>query len=305
MYKNNFTVDLSSEGLRLDKFLEKKLDINRSQIKKNIDLGNILLNKNIVKAGYCLKCGDKVEVSYEDDFRILPEKIDFDIIYEDAYLAVISKPQNLVVHPGAGNKKGTLVNGLLHQFDELSNPIDEDRPGIVHRLDKDTSGLMIIAKKDEAYYKLVDMFKNREIEKHYLAIAHGNIFNDFDVNAPIGRDPKNRIKMKVIENNSKSAYTSFKVLKNFNNFCLLDVHLHTGRTHQIRVHLSYANHPVVGDELYGKTNKSKINKQLLHSYKLRFIHPITGENMDIVDKFPKRFEGFMKKFNGEIKIEGI
>lgn len=305
LYDNKFTVDLSSEGLRLDKFLEKKLDINRSQIKKNIELGNILLNKNLVKAGYSLKEGDEIEVSYEDDFRLLPEKIDFDIIYEDEYLAVISKPQNLVVHPGAGNKNGTLVNGLLYFFDELANPIDEERPGIVHRLDKDTSGLMIIAKKNEAYYELVNMFKNREIEKHYLAIVEGNIYDDFRVDAPIGRDPNNRIKMKVIEKNSKEASTSFKVLENFNKFTLLDANLHTGRTHQIRVHLSYVNHPIVGDELYGIKNKYKINKQLLHSYKLKFIHPFTGEELEIIDKFPKRFKDFMENFSEEICIEGI
>ena len=158
---------------------------------------------------------------------------------------------------------------------------------------------MIIAKNDEAYFKLIDMFKNREIEKHYLAIVHGNIYEDFDVDAPIGRDPNNRIKMKVVEENSKNASTSFHVVKNFDKFTLLDVTLHTGRTHQIRVHLSYVNHPVVGDETYGIKNKYKINKQLLHAYKLKFIHPITGEELEIVDEFPKRFIDFMAIFSKE------
>lgn len=299
MYKNTFLVSTLDVDSRLDKFLDQKLEINRSQIKKHIESGNILLNGKIVKAGYSLREGDTITVSFEDEEKLLPENIDFDIIYEDEYLAVISKPQDLVVHPGAGNKSGTLVNGLLYKFKNLSNPIDEDRPGIVHRLDKDTSGLMIIAKNDEAYYKLVDMFKNREIEKHYLAIVHGNIYEDFDVDAPIGRDPNNRIKMKVVEENSKNASTSFHVVKNFDKFTLLDVTLHTGRTHQIRVHLSYVNHPVVGDETYGIKNKYKINKQLLHAYKLKFIHPFIGEELEIVDEFPKRFIDFMAIFSKE------
>ena len=299
MYKNTFVVNILDADTRLEKFLDQKLEINRSQIKKYIESGNILLNGKIVKAGYSLREGDTITVSFEDEEKLLPENIDFDIIYEDEYLAVISKPQDLVVHPGAGNKSGTLVNGLLYKFKNLSNPIDEDRPGIVHRLDKDTSGLMIIAKNDEAYFKLIDMFKNREIEKHYLAIVHGNIYEDFDVDAPIGRDPNNRIKMKVVEENSKNASTSFHVVKNFDKFTLLDVTLHTGRTHQIRVHLSYVNHPVVGDETYGIKNKYKINKQLLHAYKLKFIHPLTGEELEIVDEFPKRFNDFMAIFSKE------
>ena len=299
MYKNSFTIISEDVDSRLDKFLNKKLEINRSQIKRLIETGDILLNGKIVKAGYSLKKGDTITVSFEDEEKLLPEKIDFNVIYEDEYLAIISKPQDLVVHPGAGNKSGTLVNGLLFRFESLSNPLDENRPGIVHRLDKNTSGLMIIAKKDEAYYKLVEMFKNHEIEKHYLAIVHGNIYEDFDVDAPIGRDPNNRIKMKVIDENSKHASTSFHVVKNFYKFTLLDVTLHTGRTHQIRVHLSYVNHPVVGDETYGIKNKYKINKQLLHAYKLKFIHPFTGEELEIVDEFPKRFNDFMAIFSKE------
>ena len=299
MYNNTFLVNSLDADTRLDKFLDQKLEINRSQIKKHIESGNILLNGKIVKAGYSLKKGDTITVSFEDEEKILPEKIDFNVVYEDEYLAIISKPQDLVVHPGAGNKNKTLVNGLLYRFESLSNPLDENRPGIVHRLDKDTSGLMIIAKKDKAYYKLVEMFKKHEIEKHYLAIVHGNIYEDFHVDAPIGRDPNNRIKMKVIEENSKKASTSFHVLKNFNKFTLLDVTLHTGRTHQIRVHLSYVNHPVVGDETYGIKNNYKINKQLLHAYKLKFIHPISGEKLEITDEFPNRFNDFISFFSEE------
>lgn len=297
MYQNKFLVSSNDIDIRLDRFLEEKLPINRSQVKKHIENGNIKLNNKIVKAGYKLKENDEITVSYEDEIVLKPEKIDFDVLFEDDYLVVISKPQDLVVHPGAGNKSNTLVNGLLYKFKELSNPIDEDRPGIVHRLDKDTSGLMVIAKKDETYYKLVEMFKNREIKKNYLAIVHGNIYENFEINEPIGRDPNNRIKMKVISENSKEARTSVEVLKNFDKFALLSVDLHTGRTHQIRVHLSYYNHPIVGDLVYGYKNKFKIDKQLLHAYKLTFNHPITGEKLEIKDKFPKRFEDFINKFN--------
>lgn len=280
---------------RLDKYLENKLDINRSQIKKLIKNGDIKVNGKIQKAGYSLKNNDVITILYEDEFRLIPRDIDFDILYNDDYLAIISKPIGLIVHPGAGNNDYTLVNGLLSKFNKLSNPIDENRPGIVHRLDKDTSGLMIISKTDEAYYKLVDMFKNHQIDKHYLAIVHGYIDSDMIIDKPIGRDTNNRTKMKVTDINSKEAYTSFTILKNFKEYTLLDVNIKTGRTHQIRVHLSYINHPVVGDLVYGYKNKWKINTQLLHAYKLKFKHPITGENINIEDKFPSRFKDFLNK----------
>lgn len=280
---------------RLDKYLQTNLNISRSQIKKYIKSGEVLVNNNKVKSGYILKNEDEIYIKYEDEFLLEPEKIDFKILYEDEYIAIISKPQDLVVHPGAGNDKNTLVNGLLYRFDKLAETAEEFRPGIVHRLDKDTSGLMIIAKTNEAYEVLVDDFKNSNIYKEYLAIVEGNIENDGLVDEPIGRDPRNRVKMAVVYDNSKKALTEYKVLKNFDNYSLLLVHILTGRTHQIRVHMNYIGHPVVGDLVYGHKNKYKIDKQLLHAYKLKFKHPITKKELEFVDDYPERFEKFIKR----------
>lgn len=280
---------------RLDKYLQTNLNISRSQIKKYIKSGEVLVNNNKVKSGYILKNEDEIYIKYEDEFLLEPEKIDFKILYEDEDIAIISKPQDLVVHPGAGNDKNTLVNGLLYRFDKLAETAEEFRPGIVHRLDKDTSGLMIIAKTNEAYEVLVDDFKNSNIYKEYLAIVEGNIENDGLVDEPIGRDPRNRVKMAVVYDNSKKALTEYKVLKNFDNYSLLLVHILTGRTHQIRVHMNYIGHPVVGDLVYGHKNKYKIDKQLLHAYKLKFKHPITKKELEFVDDYPERFEKFIKR----------
>lgn len=280
---------------RLDKYLQTNLNISRSQIKKYIKSGEVLVNNNKVKSGYILKNEDEIYIKYEDEFLLEPEKMDFKILYEDEYIAIISKPQDLVVHPGAGNDKNTLVNGLLYRFDKLAETAEEFRPGIVHRLDKDTSGLMIIAKTNEAYEVLVDDFKNSNIYKEYLAIVEGNIENDGLVDEPIGRDPRNRVKMAVVYDNSKKALTEYKVLKNFDNYSLLLVHILTGRTHQIRVHMNYIGHPVVGDLVYGHKNKYKIDKQLLHAYKLKFKHPITKKELEFVDDYPERFEKFIKR----------
>ncbi|MBP2025212.1 RluA family pseudouridine synthase [Peptoniphilus stercorisuis] len=282
-------------GSRLDKFLLNKLSINRSQIKKYISNENILVNEKKVKAGYILKENDQIFIYYEDELKLIPQKIDFNILYEDEYIAVISKPQNLIVHPGAGHFEDTLVNGLLYRFNSLATTGEEFRPGIVHRLDKDTSGLMIIAKQDIAYERLVDQFKNSEIHKEYLAIVEGVIDSKGRIEEPIGRDPRNRTKMAVVYENSKNAITEYEVLKNYNLFTLIKVRILTGRTHQIRVHMSYIKHPVLGDLTYGHKNKYKIDKQMLHAYKLIFNHPITNEKIEITDDYPIRFEKFLKR----------
>lgn len=282
-------------GSRLDKFLLKELSINRSQIKKYISKGSILVNEKNVKAGYILKENDNISIDYEEKLELIPKEIDFKVLYEDEYIAVISKPQDLIVHPGAGHFEDTLVNGLLYRFDKLAKTPEEFRPGIVHRLDKDTSGLMIIAKDDKAYLKLVEQFKNSEIHKEYLAIVEGRIESKGRIEEPIGRDPRNRLKMAVVYENSKNAITEYEVLKNYNAFTLMNIKLLTGRTHQIRVHMSYINHPVLGDLTYGHKNKYKIKKQMLHAYKLKFNHPITGEKLEFIDEFPPRFEKFLKR----------
>lgn len=285
---------VKEKSMRLDKFLEKNIELNRSQIKKHISNGDILLNNKLVKAGEIIKPDDIITIRYEEDIQIKKEDIDFKIIYEDEYIAIISKPQDLVVHPASGIYSNTLVNGLLFKFNNLSNPEDKTRPGIVHRLDKDTSGLMIIAKKDIAYYKLVDMFKNREIEKYYLAIVHGQTTDFQRIDMPIGRSNRDRKKMAVTYENSKNAITEYEKIKSFNEYSLLRIKLLTGRTHQIRVHMAEINHPILGDLVYGRKNNLKVNLQMLHAYELKFNHPITGSRMDIKDEFPKRFEKIIK-----------
>ncbi|MGO3751361.1 MAG: RluA family pseudouridine synthase [Peptoniphilaceae bacterium] len=281
--------------IRLDKYLSDHIDMSRSQIKKSIDSGEILVNLKKVKAGYLLNKDDEISLNFKEKDELKAENIEFDILYEDDHIAVISKPQDLVVHPGSGNFDHTLVSGLLYKFDKLGRSSDPLRPGIVHRLDKDTSGLMIIAKSEKAYLKLVEDFKNKKIEKSYLAIAEGKLEEEGIINEPIGRDPKQRKKMTVIYKNSKEAITMYKVLKQYNNHALVLIDLITGRTHQIRVHFSHINHPILGDLVYGHKNKYKINKQMLHSYKLKFKHPISGETLEIKDKFPVRFKKFLSR----------
>lgn len=287
--KQNFYAEKKG---RLDQYLETILPFTRSQIKNYIREGEILLNGNRVKAGYCLKKGEKIEINISENTPLLAEKIDFNVKYEDDDIAVISKPQNLVVHPGAGNSQHTLVNGLLYRFSAISNPLDSTRPGIVHRLDKDTSGLMIISKTEKAYYNLVQMFKENKIHKKYLAFVHGKLLEGGIIDAPIGRNPKNRKQMAVVETHSKPATTRYDILENYEECTLLKVNLITGRTHQIRVHMSYIHHPIVGDLTYGHKNKWGITSQLLHAYELNFIHPVTNLPMSFIDDFPERFKTF-------------
>lgn len=289
-----FTVNEIYVNERLDVFLTKMTTISRSQIKNLIEDKKILVNNKSVKAGYKLSFNDNISLIYPKEIKPYAENIDFKIIYEDKDIAIISKPQDLVVHIGSGNISGTLVNGLLNKFESLSD-IDPNRPGIVHRLDKDTSGLMIIAKNNESHINLVEQFKNSEIKKSYLAIVHGKT-KDYDIiNAPIGRDEHNRKKMAVIYSNSKPAVSEYKKIKEFNEYSLLCVSILTGRTHQIRVHMAYVGHPVLGDLVYGRKNNLKIDKQMLHSYRIAFKHPRTGEFMNFQDDYPERFKNIIKR----------
>lgn len=298
MIDREFIISEEDVSKRLDKYLENVLEINRSQIKKRINNSEIRVNGKTVKAGYSLKFADKITVEREEKIKLKSRKIDFNVLYEDEYLAVISKPIGVAVQPTPDNLENTLANGLLYRFGEdLPDPNSELRPGIVHRLDKDTSGLMIIAKTEDAYFALVKMFKNHEVEKHYIAIVHGILEDNVIIDKPIGRDPNNRTKMKVTHKNSKDAYTTFTIIKKFEEVSLLDVSIKTGRMHQIRVHLAYINHPVVGDLIYGYRNKWNINTQLLHAKRLIFKHPITEKLLDIQDNFPIRFEEFLNKIN--------
>lgn len=293
--KNKFLVENS--GQRLDVFLMENTDFTRSHIKNLIEKGLVSVGGNVAtKAGAALKNGDVVEIEMLQPQKIStePEDVDFEIVYQDKDLAVINKPQGLVVHPCSSTKSGTLVNGLLKKIKDLSGINGELRPGIVHRLDKDTSGLLVIAKNDFAHVNLAEQIKNKTCHRNYLAILEGNLpQNSGRVETFIKRDPKNRMKMSV-QDSGRVAITDFKVLKHFEKCCLVEFSLQTGRTHQIRVHCKYLNHPIIGDKLYGREEKG-LAGQLLHAYKLSFTHPRTGEVLTFEAPIPTYFQEFLDK----------
>ena len=247
-------ITVEENTTRIDKYLTSFLDESRSSIDKMIEAGFIKVNGNLVNTHYVPKTGDEITVEggFKEDVDIKPEKMDLDIIYEDDDVLVINKPSGLVVHPGAGNTNGTLVNGLMAHTEELSDINGEVRPGIVHRIDKDTTGLMIVAKNNKAHEILSDALSRHEIKRDYLAIIKGEFPSDTaTIDAPIGRDEVNRKKMAVTSKNSKEAITHLRVVKRFKGFTLVRLSLETGRTHQIRVHMSYIGYPIVNDPLYG------------------------------------------------------
>jgi 23S rRNA pseudouridine1911/1915/1917 synthase len=270
-----FTVT-EGAGTRLDLYLSERLDTSRSQVKRLVDSESVLVNGEVVKAGYKLRAGDQVVVTVtpEPDQSLEPQPIPLEIIYEDEELAVINKPKGLVVHPGAGNWSGTLVHALLYHLDDLAEGGGAERPGIVHRLDKDTSGLMVVAKTNSAHAFLSDLLQARLMEKHYLALVHGVMRDDEGlIDKPIGRHPKDRKKMAVVPK-GREAQTIFTVVERFRKYTLVKLRLITGRTHQIRVHLSSIHHPIVGDPLYGlKTGNLGASSQMLHACYLAFPHP--------------------------------
>ena len=285
---------------RLDYYLSTELDeISRTYIQKLIKEKFVLVNDGVKKPSYLVKEGDVLKVNLPEPkkLELIPEDIPLDIVYEDDDVVVINKPQNLVVHPAPGNYTGTLVNALLYHIDSLSSINGVIRPGIVHRLDKDTSGLLIVAKNDFAHKELSNQLKDRKIHREYIALINGVLKNDEGtINLPIGRDPKNRLKMTVIYTNSKEAITNYWVLNRFSSYTLVKVKLETGRTHQIRVHFSHLKHSIVGDPLYSSgKNEFGLDKQLLHARKLGFIHPRSGEYMEFECDIPEGFNGIINK----------
>ena len=292
------------ESLRLDQYLKDSVEgISRSKAQKMIDEGLVKVNSKLEKDNYRLKKGDVV--SYElmevKDTTLKAQNLSLDIVYEDENVAVVYKPKGMVVHPGAGNYDNTLVNGLLYELDDLSGINGEYRPGIVHRIDKDTTGLLLIAKNDEAHNSLSLQLKNKTVKRVYYALVEGNIIEDDGViNAPIARDPKNRLKMAVVEG-GRDAITTFHVIERFGTKTFIECVLKTGRTHQIRVHMAYIHHPVYGDPIYARKTKGTINGQYLHAGIIGYNDPITNEYKEFSYPIPEYFKEELEELRGKKK----
>ena len=282
------------ENIRIDQYLTEELDISRSKVQKLIKEEKVSVNGKVISNNYKVKINDEIDVEDELDFEIniTAENIPLNIVYEDEYLLIVNKESGMVVHPAPGNYSGTLVNALMGKFN-LSN--DKIRPGIVHRIDKDTSGLLVVAKDDKTHELLGDMIKNKDVERIYVALVDGVIKHETGtIDAPIGRDPNNRQKMKVTDENSKEAKTHFRVLKRYKNHTLIECKLETGRTHQIRVHMNYINFPICNDPVYGRGKKKTPFGQLLHSKSIRFTHPITKKEIYFETDIPEEFKEYLK-----------
>ena len=284
---------------RLDSYLSEKLELSRSKVQKLVKENLVTVNGKNVNSSYQVKLNDEIEVNDDLNYEmnVEPENIPLDIIYEDDDLLVINKESGMVVHPAPGHYKGTLVNALLYRFNLTSG--EKMRPGIVHRLDKDTSGLMLVAKNEWTHEKLADMIGNKEVERHYLAIVNGLIKHDTGtIDAPIGRDINNRQLMAVTDVNAKDAITHFRVLKQYKQNTLLECILETGRTHQIRVHLAYIGYPVNNDPTYCKKKATEFG-QMLHSKSIKFQHPRTGKELYFEVEPPKEFKEKLEELENE------
>ncbi len=288
--KINLTED--AIGKRLDQFLVQIIeDTSRTDVQNRIKEGLITVNGNTVKPNYKIKEDDLIESLERElvDLEIKPENLNLDIVYEDDDVAVVYKPKGMVVHPAAGHNSGTFVNGLMYQLDSLSGINGELRPGIVHRIDKDTSGLLMVAKNDVAHRDLSEQLQNKTVDRKYVALVHGVIpHNKGTIDAPIGRNPKERQEMAVVDN-GKDAVTHFNVIERYEDYTLVECILETGRTHQIRVHMNYIGYPIVGDPKYGQKTKFKTNGQLLHAGTVGFIHPTTKEHLVFKSDLPVEF----------------
>lgn len=288
------------QPIRVDVFVSSETNISRSRVASLIESGNITVNEKSIKKNAKLQKGDMVEIILPDPevYDIIAEDIPLDIVYEDDDLLVVNKPKGMVVHPAAGNYNGTLVNALMyHCKDSLSGINGVMRPGIVHRIDKNTSGLLMVAKNDAAHISLAEQIKEHSFTREYAAIAYGNFKEDNGtINAPIDRHPINRKQMAVVQG-GREAITHYEVIERLNGFTYLKLRLETGRTHQIRVHLASKGHPVAGDDVYGpKKVITELSGQCLHARKIGFVHPSTNEYMEFETKLPDYFEKFLKRF---------
>lgn len=291
----------NDESLRIDKFLALEFgDLSRSYIQKLIKDGHVVVNDKVVKANYKLNKNDALvlEIPEPEEPDILPENIPLDILYEDSDILIVNKPKGMVVHPSAGHYSGTLVNALMYYCkDDLSGINGVMRPGIVHRIDMDTTGSLLVCKTDFAHQSIAEQLKVHSINRIYHAIVHGNLKNDSGtINAPIGRHPIDRKKMSINEKNGKNAITHYQVIKRFQNFTYIQCKLETGRTHQIRVHMASIGHPLLGDQVYGPAKcPYKLQGQTLHAKTLGIIHPRTGEYIEVDAPLPEYFEKLLKK----------
>ena len=299
---DNYLFEIQEDQqMRLDKYLAEQFpEQTRSYLQKLIKDGEVLVNGKNVKTGYQLSKGDEVSVNIPEpkELDVEPQKMDLDIVYEDEDVILINKPKGMVVHPAPGHTTDTLVNGLLyHCKDNLSGINGVARPGIVHRIDRDTTGILIVCKNDMSHNSIAAQLKEHSINRRYRALVHGNLKEDTGtIEGPIGRHPIDRKKMAINERNGKPAVTHYTVLERFGNYTLIECKLETGRTHQIRVHMTSIGHPLVGDEVYGPAKcPFKLQGQSLHAMVLGFVHPRTGEYMEFSADLPEYFEDLLRK----------
>jgi len=300
MKKTTYSAELGDKSRRLDIFVSSKSSLSRAYVQKLIKQEMVLVNSKPEKANYKINPGDSIELTIPDEpgNTLTPENIPLDIVWEDDYIVVINKPPFMVVHPGAGHKSGTLINAILARCEKLASIGAPLRPGIVHRLDKDTSGLIVLAKDNASYFNLIKQFKERQVEKHYLALLYSTLKKDRgEINSAIGRAVSDRKKMSTKTRRGKEAVTQFEVIQRYKSATLTKVRIITGRTHQIRVHFASQGHPVLGDKLYGKKTSLRLahktinfNRQMLHAYSLKFKHPVSGNPLEFTAPMPEDLE---------------
>ena len=299
-------INVDEDNIRLDTYVARKVpELSRTMIQKLIESGDILVNGDKKKLSYKVLSGDIITINIPEakEVDLKPQEIPVEVVYEDNDIIVVNKPKGMVVHPANGNPDGTLVNAIMAMCkDSLSGIGGELRPGIVHRIDKDTSGLLIVAKNDKAHIEMSNQIKNHEVKKRYIALVRGIVGEDeATIDMPIGRSTKDRKKMAVVKN-GKEAVTHFKVLKRYDRYTLLEVKIDTGRTHQIRVHMAEIGHPVVGDMVYSNgKNDFGVEGQMLHAKSLDFRHPITGKQMHLEAELPKYFKNIIEKLDNDNK----
>lgn len=303
MDKIELVADVSK--VRIDKYLSTVTELSRSRCAQLLDEGHVLVNGEVVKSSYKVSEGDKIDVSVPEtkELDVVAEDIPLDILYEDSDIIVINKPKGMVVHPAVGAHSGTLVNALLYHCKDLSGINGVARPGIVHRIDKDTTGCIVACKNDAAHRAIAEQLKDKTCHREYVAIVTGNIPHDQGIiDAPLGRDPRDRQRMAVTDKNSKDAVTHFKVLKRFGRATYVECELETGRTHQIRAHMRYINHPIMGDAKYGKPCPFfDTEGQVLHAFRLSLVHPTTHELMVFEAPIPEYFEKLLERLEEEMK----